>query len=119
MVREAAGSAESHHRTRVEAQALGLRPVFEHPPAVSASPPTSRPLAVGPRALTGAATLFGVSVQEVSLRRGRTMRIILIALVAVAAAVHTGCYGRANVQCELDSHCDLFGGGVCTMAGTG
>jgi hypothetical protein len=47
------------------------------------------------------------------------MRIILIALVAVAATADTGCYGRANVQCEADSNCDLFGGGVCAIAATG
>lgn len=47
------------------------------------------------------------------------MRIVLIPLVAVAATVDTGCYGRANVQCEVDSNCDLFGGGVCATAGTG
>lgn len=47
------------------------------------------------------------------------MRIILITLVAAVAAADTGCYSRANVQCEIDSNCDLFGGGVCATAATG
>src|SRR5687767_14512373 len=47
------------------------------------------------------------------------MRIAPIIMTAFAAVFAVGCYSRANVQCEMNSNCNLLGGGVCTMAGTG
>ncbi len=41
-------------------------------------------------------------------------RLAIIAVLVVV--VVTGCPGRKDVQCSVDSHCDLGGGGRCTPA---
>jgi hypothetical protein len=43
------------------------------------------------------------------------MRLLILGLFSLAlAVVASACGGRANVQCEMNSNCDLSGGGVCT-----
>lgn len=44
------------------------------------------------------------------------MRLIIASLFLVGVV---GCGGRNAVQCELDSHCDLRGGGRCVAGGGG
>jgi hypothetical protein len=47
------------------------------------------------------------------------MRLSLLGVVLCVVLVFLGCGGRADIQCEHDSNCDLSGGGRCLAASSG
>jgi hypothetical protein len=59
---------------------------------------------------------LAASADSANLVPGATMRLFF---VGTLCALLVACGGRANVQCEQDSNCDLSGGGKCLGASSG